>query len=62
MVNTTIRRPAFYRPHHSLLVVLFSLIVDNVEESQFIDAFASADNAKPVTQLLFLEEFLCPAF
>lgn len=43
-----------------LLIIIVALVVDHVEEAELVDALAGADNAKPVTELLFLEEFLRP--
>jgi hypothetical protein len=41
-----------------LLIIIISILVDNVEEAQFIDALAGADHPQPIAQLLFLEELL----
>ena len=41
-----------------LLVILISLIVDNVEEAELIYALGGRDDAEPVTELLLLEELL----
>lgn len=41
-----------------LLVVLVSLVVDNVEELELVDALGGGDDAEPVTELLLLEELL----
>jgi hypothetical protein len=42
----------------SLLVVLVSLVVDDVEELELVDATRGGDDAEPVTELLLLEELL----
>jgi hypothetical protein len=44
----------------SLLVVLVSLVVDDVEELELVDATRGGDDAEPVTELLLLEELLGP--
>jgi hypothetical protein len=41
-----------------LLVVLLSIVVDDVEELELVDALASADDTEPVTELVLLEELL----
>ena len=43
-----------------LFVILISLVVYNVEESEFVDTLRSRDNSEPISQLLLLEELLCP--
>ncbi len=45
----------------TLLVIIVSFIVDNVEEPKLVDTFACADDPQPIPQLLLLEEFLSPA-
>lgn len=47
--------PSFY-----LLVILLNLVLDNVVESELVNTLGSGDNAKPVTELLLLEELLRP--
>lgn len=42
-----------------LLVILLTLLVDNVEESELINTLGCRDDTKPVTELLLLEELLC---
>jgi hypothetical protein len=42
-----------------LLVILIRLVVDNVEEAELVDTLGGRDDAKPVTELLLLEELLC---
>lgn len=44
-----------------LLIIVVSIIVDNVEEPKLVDTFAHADYPQPIPQLLLLEEFLGPA-
>lgn len=46
---------------HPLLVIILTLIVDDVEESQLIDTFAGRHNSQPISELLLLKELLCPA-
>jgi len=51
--------------HHShsiglLLIILLISIVDDVEESELIDTLGGRDNTEPVSELLLLEELLCP--
>jgi len=46
-------------PHH-LLIILLVGIVDDVEETELVNTFGGGDNAEPVSQLLLLEELLCP--
>lgn len=43
-----------------LLVVLVSLVVDDVEELELVDTPRGGDDAEPVTELLLLEELLGP--
>jgi len=45
---------------NDLLIILLVRIVDNVEESELVDAFGGGDNTEPISQLLLLEELLCP--
>ena len=54
--------PSALPPSHGLflLIIIIRLIVDDVEEAKLVDALARADDAEPVAQLLFLEEFLRP--
>jgi len=44
---------------NDLLIILLVRIVDNVEESELVDAFGGGDNTEPISQLLLLEELLC---
>lgn len=41
-----------------LLVILISLVVDDVEEAELVDTLGGGDDAEPVTELLLLEELL----
>ncbi|SRR6266536_2345551 len=43
-----------------LILVLISLVVDNVEESELVNTLGGRNNSEPVSQLLLLEELLCP--
>ena len=43
-----------------LLVVLISLVVDDVEELELVNTLGCGDDAEPVTELLLLEELLGP--
>lgn len=45
----------------NLLVVLLSLVVDDVKELELVDTSGGRDNTEPVTELLLLEELLGPA-
>lgn len=49
-----------YSSHHSLFIVVITFIVDDIEESELVDALAHADNPQPIPQLLLLEELLGP--
>jgi hypothetical protein len=42
-----------------LLVIILSLVVDDVEEAELVDALGGGNDAEPVTELLLLEELLC---
>lgn len=44
-----------------LLVVLISLVVNDVEELELVDTLGGGDDTEPVTELLLLEELLGPA-
>lgn len=56
--------PRYPHPHSShqernpLLVILLTLISNNVEELEGVLALRSADDTEPVTELLLLEELL----
>lgn len=43
-----------------LLVVLLSLVVDDVVELELVDTLGGGDDTEPVTELLLLEELLGP--
>jgi predicted LPLAT superfamily acyltransferase len=45
---------------HPLLIVLLIGIIDDVEKSELVDTLGGRDNTEPISQLLLLEEFLCP--
>jgi hypothetical protein len=45
----------------SLLLIVLSLVVDDVEELELVDALGGRDDAEPVTELHLLEELLGPA-
>jgi hypothetical protein len=42
-----------------LLVIILSLVVDDVEEAELVDALGCGNDTEPVTELLLLEELLC---
>jgi hypothetical protein len=44
-----------YSAHH-LLLILISLVVDNVEEAELINTLGGRDDPEPITELLLLEE------
>lgn len=41
-----------------LLLVILSLVVDDVEEAELVNTLGGGDDAEPVTELLLLEELL----
>lgn len=41
-----------------LLLVVLSLVVDDVEEAELVDTLGGGDDTEPVTELLLLEELL----
>ena len=43
-----------------LLVIILGLVVDDVEEAELVDTLGGRDDTEPVTELLLLEELLCP--
>jgi hypothetical protein len=47
-------------PTKPLLIILLIGIVDDIEESELVDALGGGDNSEPISQLLLLEELLCP--
>lgn len=49
-------RPSIKTPH--LLVVILSLVVDDVEEAELVNTLGGGNDAEPVTELLLLEELL----
>lgn len=51
---------AFRTGNRFLLVVLLSVVVDNVEELELVNTLGGGDDAEPVTELLLLEELLGP--
>lgn len=42
-----------------LLIVILSLVVDDVEEAELVDTLGGGHDTEPVTKLLLLEELLC---
>ena len=45
----------------SLLVLILIRVVDHIEEPQLVNTFGRRDHTEPISQLLLLEELLCPA-
>lgn len=45
-----------------LLVVILSLIVDNVEEAELVNTLARRYYAEPISELLLLKELLCARY
>ena len=43
-----------------LLVIVITLLIHHIEESQLVDTLACRHHTQPVTELLLLEEFLRP--
>jgi hypothetical protein len=43
-----------------LLIILLIGIIDNVEEAELVDTLGRRDDTEPISQLLLLEELLCP--
>lgn len=43
-----------------LLIIILIGIVDHVKESELVDTLGGGDNTEPISQLLLLEELLCP--
>ena len=41
-----------------LLLIILSLVVDDVEEAELVDTLGGGDDTEPVTELLLLEELL----
>lgn len=48
------------REREHLLLILISLVVDDVVEAKLVDTLGGGNDAQPVTELLFLEELLGP--
>jgi hypothetical protein len=48
------------RSKHSLLILLLVGIIDDVEELELVHALGRGHDAKPVTELVLLEELLGP--
>ena len=46
----------------SLLVIVVSVLVNDVEELELVNSFASGDNTEPVAELELLEELLGPRY
>ena len=46
-------------PQH-LILILISLVVNDVVEAELVDALGGRDDTEPVAKLLLLEELLCP--
>ena len=44
----------------NLLLILLTLVVDDVVEAELVDTLGGRDDAQPVTELLLLEELLGP--
>ena len=44
----------------NLLLILLTLVVDDVVEAELADTLGGGDDAQPVTELLLLEELLGP--
>lgn len=51
-------QPASSGRRNSLLVILISIVVDDVEELELVDTARGGNDAEPVTELLLLEELL----
>lgn len=47
-------------PGGRLFILVFTLVANDVKESQLVDSFASRHDSQPVSQLLLLEELLRP--
>lgn len=45
-----------------LLLILLSLVVDDVVEAELVDTLGGGDDAEPVTELLLLEVLLGPVW
>lgn len=42
----------------NLLLIILSLVVDDVEEAELVNTLGGGDDTEPVTELLLLEELL----
>lgn len=51
-------RSRFSRERTDLLVILLSLVVDDVVEAELIDTLGGGDDTEPVTELLLLQVLL----
>lgn len=49
-----------YCPTNQSIIVLIGVVIDNIEESKFINPLTGAHNPQPISQLLLLQEFLRP--
>lgn len=49
-----------FHQRNNLLLVLISLVANNVVEAKLVDTLGGRNDAEPVTELLLLEEFLRP--
>jgi len=45
-----------------LLLIVLSLVVDDVEEAELVNTLGGGDDTEPVTELLLLEELLGAAY
>jgi len=50
---------AFVAANHLLIILLIG-VVDNVEEAELVDTLGRRYDTEPISQLLLLEELLCP--
>lgn len=57
--STVAVRKSFHQ-RNNLLLILISLVANNVVEAKLIDTLGGRNDAKPVTELLLLEELLRP--
>jgi hypothetical protein len=48
------------RERENLLLILLSLVVDDVVEAELVDTLGGRDDTEPVTELLLLEVLLGP--
>ena len=54
------RHALLHEMYPILLIILVCIVVDHIEESKLVDTLRRGDHSEPISQLLFLEEFLCP--